>query len=245
MLEDIKRELHKQLYLDNTENEQIDEISLKKHLYLLVRECIKEREYEVNIGSYKLNVTPKNLSVKYESNQTKVEVSNEDVYYETVRDTETRFFCINQVKKQEYLMDNPLIRTTGTIINIDGVCEEHYLFELYTDEEQDNIKNYLQLPADTSIVELNIDSERSLMVSRKINREDKRTDVIDFFAPDKVVPVFLDTIIEKYKALPERKEFDPVDYRNLLPTLDSKKKIISFIYSSIVEFYSEYMRYNG
>jgi hypothetical protein len=172
------------------------------------------------------------------------EVKDEDVYYETVRDTETRFFCINQVKKQEYLMDNPLIRTTGTIINIDGVCEEHYLFELYTDEEQDNIKNYLQLPTDTSIVELNIDSERALMVSRKINREDKRTDVIDFFVPDKVIPVFLDTIIEKYKALPDRKEYDPDDYRNLLPTLDSKKRIANYIYSSIVEFYSEYINEN-
>ena len=244
MLEDIKRELHKQLYLDNQENEQIDEISLKKHLYLLIRECLKEREYEVTIGSYKINITPKNLSVKYENEQTKVEVSNEDVYYKSVRDTETRFFCISQMKKNEYLMDTPLIRVTGSVLNIDGICEEHYLFELYTDEE-DSIRNYLNIPSDTEIDELNLDPDKAVMLKRNVNRNDKRTDVIDFFVNDKVVPVFLDTIIEKYKALPDRKEFVPSDYSNLIPTLDTKKKIVSYIYSSIVEFYSEYLKENN
>lgn len=244
MLEDIKRELHKQLYLDNQENEQIDEISLKKHLYLLIRECLKEREYEVSIGSYKINITPKNLSVKYENEQTKVEVSNEDVYYKTVRDTETRFFCISQMKKNEYLMDTPLIRVTGSVLNIDGISEEHYLFELYTDEE-DSIRNYLNIPSDTEIDELNLDPDKAIMLKRKVNRTDTRTDVIDFFVNDKVVPVFLDTIIEKYKALPDRKEFEPSNYSNLIPTLDTKKKIVSYIYSSIVEFYSEYLKENN
>ena len=63
MLEDIKKELHKQLYLENTETESIDELALKKQLYLLLRECLKEQEYEVTIGSYKINITPKGLSV--------------------------------------------------------------------------------------------------------------------------------------------------------------------------------------
>ena len=117
MLEDIKKELHKQLYLENTETESIDELALKKQLYLLLRECLKEQEYEVTIGSYKINITPKGLSVKYESDQTIVEVSNADVYYESIRDTETRFFCISQMKKSEFLMDNPLIRVTGSVTN--------------------------------------------------------------------------------------------------------------------------------
>lgn len=244
MLEDIKKELHKQLYLDNQENEHIDELSLKKQLYLLIRECLKEKEYEVSIGSYKINITPKNLSVTYENEQTKVEVSNDDVYYKTVRDTETRFFCISQMKKNEYLMDTPLIRVTGSVINIEGISEEHYLFELYTDEE-DSIRNYLNVPSDTEIEELSLDPDKAIMLKRKINRNDKRTDVIDFFVNDKVVPVFLDTIIEKYKTLPDRKEFSPEDYSNLIPTLDSKKKIVSYIYSSIVEFYSEYIQENN
>jgi hypothetical protein len=185
MLEDIKKELHKQLYLENTETESIDEQALKKQLYLLLRECLKEQEYEVTIGSYKINITPKGLSVKYESDQTTIEMSNQDIYYESIRDTETRFFCISQMKKSEFIMDTPIIRVTGTILNIDGICEEHYLFELYTDEE-DSIKNYIKLPEDANIRDINLNPDKAMMVTRRINRVDIRTDVIDFFVPDKV-----------------------------------------------------------
>lgn len=237
MLEDIKLELHKLLY----SNTEIDEITLKKQLYLLLKECIKEREYEITIGSYEFNITPQKLSVKYNTDNTVVEVSNEDVYYESTRDTETRFFCISQFKKSEFLMDTPLIRVTGSVTNIDDICEEHYLFELYTDDEEDSIRNYLNLPSDTKISELNLDPQRAAMVHRKVKREDLRTDVIDLLVSDKVVPVFLDTIVEKYKALPERKEYNPNNYTELLPTLEDKKKTIRFIYGAIVDFYSEYI----
>jgi hypothetical protein len=237
MLEDIKLELHKLLY----SNTEIDEITLKKQLYLLLKECIKEREYEITIGSYEFNITPQKLSVKYNTDNTVVEVSNEDVYYESTRDTETRFFCISQVKRSEFLMDTPLIRVTGSVTNIDDICEEHYLFELYTDDEEDSIRNYLNLPSDTKISELNLDPQKAAMVHRKVKREDLRTDVIDLLVSDKVVPVFLDTIVEKYKALPERKEYNPNNYTELLPTLEDKKKTIRFIYGAIVDFYSEYI----
>ena len=138
-------------------------------------------------------------------------------------------------------MDTPLIRVTGSVTNIDGICEEHYLFELYTDEENDSIRNYLHLPEDAQISELNIDQTKSTMVKRRVNREDKRTDVIDFLTPGKVIPVFLDTIVEKYKALPDRKEYNPSDYSELIPTLEDQKKVVRFIYGAIVEFYSNYI----
>jgi hypothetical protein len=241
MLEDIKKELHTLLY----SSDNVDEITLKKNLYLMLRECIKEKEYEVKIGSYEFNITPKNLSVKYNNDQTIVEVSNEDVYFETTRDTETRFFCISQMKKSEFLMDNPLIRVTGSVTNIADVCEEHYLFELYTEDENDSIRNYLHLPSDTQISDLSLNPNEATMVHRKIKRNDPRTDVIDFLVKDKVVPVFLDTIIEKYKALPDKKDYDPNNYSELLPTLDDKKKLIRFIYAAIVDFYTDYLNENN
>ena len=79
------------------------------------------------------------------------------------------------------------------------------------------------------------------MVHRKVSRLDRRTDVIDFLVPNKVVPVFLDTIVEKYKSLPYRKLYTPNNYTELIPTLEEKKKTIRFIYGSIVDFYSEYL----
>ncbi len=241
MIEDIKQELHKQLY----SNEEVDENILKKNLYLLLRECIKEKEYEVKIGSYEFNITPANLSVKYKNNQTVVEVSNEDVYFESVRDTETRFFCISGMRKTEFLMDTPLIRVTGSVSNIDSICEEHYLFELYTDDTNDSIRNYLNIKGDTKISDLNLDPNKAVMIHRKVNRFDSRTDVVDFFEPGKIVPVFLDTIVEKYKALPDRKEYNPNNYTELIPTLDDKKRLTRFMYGAIVDFYSEYLTENN
>lgn len=242
-LENIIIELYGNLYNDKEEKDNIDELTLKKNIFRLIRAGLKEKIYEIFIGNYELNIAPKNLSVKYDSEQTIVEVSNDDVYYETTRDLETRFFCISQVKRSEYLMDTPLIRVTGTVTNMDGVCEEHYMFELYTDEE-DEISNYISLPSDTKVSEINLDRTRSMMVYRKININDPRTDVIDFFTPDKVVPVYLDTIVEKYKAQPDRKEYNPNNYTNLLPSLTDKKRIIRFIYGTIVEYYSEYLKEN-
>ena len=96
-------ELQKCLYPDN--NQEIDNISLKKTLYSVLRECLKANRYEIEVGDYTINVNPKSLLVTYESNHTMIEVSNEDVYYETVRDIETRLFCISSIKRDEFLIE--------------------------------------------------------------------------------------------------------------------------------------------
>ncbi len=237
ILNDIKLQIYKELYVNDKTVDSIDKKKLSKLLNTLLRELLKTKEYEFSVGAYKINVAPQKLSVKYETDQTVVEVSNEDIYFETIRDTETRFFCINQMIKSEYIIDNPVIKVTGTVTNIDGICAEHYLFELYTDEE-DSIKNYLNLPSNATFSEINIDNDYTAMISRKISTRDKRTDVISFFENNKVVPVFFDSLIGKYKTQPLKRNYNPSDYRILLPNLDKKKRIVSYIYGTIVEFYS-------
>jgi hypothetical protein len=236
-------ELKKFLY-HSPEEKEIDKIGLKKALFLLLRECLKERYYVIEIGSYKIDVTPKNLSVKYNSNQTVVEVSNIDVYYETIRDIETRFFCISQIKRDEFTMDTPVIRTTGIVTNIDGTCEEHFNFELYSPTE-DNIKNYLSLPKNVELIEPLLPDDYQASVRKYIKITDPRTDVIDYLNKEKVVPVFLDTTVEKYKTQVDRREYTPNNYSLLLPRVEEIKSIISFIYSSMVDYYVEYMNENN
>ena len=60
-------ELKKYLYPNNDINYDIDKNQIKKTLYQLLRECLKERRYIIEIGAYTIDVTPKNLSVKYET----------------------------------------------------------------------------------------------------------------------------------------------------------------------------------
>ena len=235
-------ELKKFLY-HSPEEKEIDKIGLKKALFLLLRECLKERYYVIEIGSYKIDVTPKNLSVKYNSNQTIVEVSNIDVYYETIRDIETRFFAISQIKRDEFLIDVPLIRTTGMVTNINGLCEEHFCFELYTDEP-DNINNYVYLPPNVEVIGQVLPNNYELTIKRRININEPRTDVIDYLDKERIVPVYLDTVVEKYKTQVSRRAYNPNNYSLLLPSIEDKKSILTFIYSSMVEFYQEYMNNN-
>lgn len=241
-LENRIAELKKYLY-PNSEHKEIDKIGLKKALFLLIRECIKEQYYVVEIGSYRIDVTPKNLSVKYDSKHTIVEVSNLDVYYETTRDIETRFFAISQVKKDEFLIDIPLIRTTGMVTNIDGLCEEHLCFELYTDEA-DNINNYLNLPNNVEVIGQTLPNDYQLTLKRKITIDEPRTDIIDYLDQERVVPVYLDTVVEKYKTQVSRRVYNPNNYSLLLPKIEEQKSIVTFIYSSMVEFYQEYLNNN-
>lgn len=240
--------LKNNLYSDSEELVNIDKISMQKNLFELIRECIKEREYIVDIGSYEINVTPSDLSVKYETDETTIEISNEDVYYESTREVDCRYFVVSNELNNEYPLSNKAIRVTGIITNIDGICEEHYEFELLSDEE-DNIKNYLTLSnfnvSGASYSAEDISNNYSVIIKKEIKRTDKRTDVIDFFLPNKVIPVIYDYKEEKYiREESDRRIYNPGDYSILLPTLDDKKNIINYLYSSIVEYYTEYINNN-
>lgn len=235
-------ELKKHLYPN--ENQKLDKISLKKVLYQLLRESLKSNKHELNIGDYTINITPKNLSVIYESVHTTIEVSNNDIYYETIRDLETRFFCISAVKKDEFLNDTPMIKSTGIVTNIDGICEEHICLELYTDVE-DNIKKYLSLPSEFKIIEQPTTNDYMIKIKREIEISSPRTDIIDLLDKNRVVPVYYDTLLDKYKTQVDRREYKPNNYSLLLPNLEDKKIIVSFLYSSMVDFYTEYMNKNN
>lgn len=236
--------LKKCLYKNNTELNSIDNVELQKALFHLLRECLKERTYEIEVGSYLININPKELSVKFENTNTTIEISNEDIYFETIRDIETRYFCISQMKKDDYLLETPVIEVSGIVTNIGGVFEEHYMLELLSDTE-DNINNYLELPNDMKISSSSYNDNYHIMIKRRINRTDSRTDVSDLFVPNKVVPVYYDALVGKYKTQLEKIHYNPNDYTILLPLLEEKKNIVSYLYSSIVEFYNDYINKNS
>lgn len=239
--------LKKNLYQNNSELDNIDKISLQKSLFELVRECIKEREYEIEVGSYTIDVTPADLSVRYETEESVVEISNADVYYETTREVESRFFVVTNEPYEEYPSNSKVISVTGIVTNIDGDIEEHYEFELLNNQN-DDIRNYLTLSnfnvSGAVYSGEEVASPNSVIIKKAINKLDTRTDVIDFFIPNKVVPVTYTIENDKYIREANRRVFNPSDYSLLVPTLEEKKKLVNFIYSSIVEYYTEYINNN-
>ena len=64
-----KTENLKKILYNNEFNDQ-DRLIIQKNLFELLRECIKSQVYEVEVGSYILNINPKTLSVKYETPET-------------------------------------------------------------------------------------------------------------------------------------------------------------------------------
>lgn len=252
MTEEMKKKislLKANLYKGLDEVESIDKISLQKNLFELLRECIKNRVYSVEIGSYEININPEDLSVKYETDDTTIEISNEDVYYETTRELECRYFVIDNNIQDEYPFETKAVRVTGIVTNIDGDCEEHYELELLTNEV-DKIKNYLTL-SNFNVAGCMYSSEEatddySAIIKKEIKTNDKRTDVIDFFLPNKAISVTYEPNTNKYiRDTNQRKVYNPSDYSVLLPILEEKKNVINYIYSSIVEFYTNYINNNN
>lgn len=227
------------LYNASQEINTFDRVAMQKYLFELLRECIKEREYTIEVGAYVFNVEPSHLSVKYETDETIVEISNEDVYFETTRELEVRYFALED--KETYSIDVPVIEVTGMITNVNGVMEESYELELLTEKEED-IKNYLDtLSGGFVYSDPSVSSSYNVIISRQIKRDTPRFDVYDLFKLKSVVPVMYDYVNDCYKKEELRHIFHPNNYSNYLPSLNDKKDLVSFLYSSIIAFYSEYI----
>lgn len=231
-------ELKQYLYPNGTETNEVDKVNLQKALFKLLRECLKEGKYEVDIGSYTINVNPQNLSVCYENAQTTVEVSNNDVFYETIRDIPVRFFVISNTKQEEYPSDTPIIRTLGIVTNIDGIMEETYDIELYTNDE-DNVRNYIDLKDGFNVSPSREEDSYAISVKRRIRPNDYFTKIETILTEDKIVPVTLDINTGKYILQSEYQ--NDLNYHMLLPNLEDKKNVVGFLYSSMVEFYTNYI----
>ena len=96
MIEDLKK-----LIYPIPKNE-IDKTNIEKNIFKLMRTSILEKNYEIQVGPYILNFNPDELKVFYENEFTKVELSNEDVYYETMRPLETKYYCLSNENKETY-----------------------------------------------------------------------------------------------------------------------------------------------
>ena len=60
----------------------VNETQLKKEIYSILREGIKNHQYEISIDNYLLNIDPNDISIKYEIPSTLIEIDSDSVYYE-------------------------------------------------------------------------------------------------------------------------------------------------------------------
>ncbi len=244
MIEKLTKDLKKYLYHNNQELTEIDKISFQKALFTLLRECIKQKEYDIEIGSYHINLNPLDTIVEYENDDTSVRITKNDAYYETTRETEIRYFIPDIIPSfnDTYGPESPVIKVSGLVDNIAGDCTESYSFELFNIDE--DISTYLNIPENMEISSAVPPTKYNIILKRNITRNDKRLDVIKIFKENKVVPVIYNPKLDKYVKTSYEKEYNPDNYSSLIPDLTERKNIVSFIYSQIVEFYDLYLNNN-
>ncbi len=232
-----KTENLKKILYNNEFNDQ-DRLIIQKNLFELLRECIKSQVYEVEVGSYILNINPNTLSVKYETPETIIELSNEDIYFETERELEVKFYTLKDVSLND--RSYPIIKVSGLINNVDGDIIESYQIELFTKNE-DNIKNYLSDNlGEFTFTSLDIETPYSVILSRTIKNNSLRINPINFFKKDSVIPIIYDYTNKRYINASNDDKISR-DYIPYLPVLQDKKEIVNYLYGLIIDFYNDYL----
>lgn len=218
--------------------EELDKTNIQKNIYKLIRDNIIEQNYELEVGPFTLNINPRELSAIYQTAITKVEISNKDIYYETERPLEIKYYVISNEVSETYSPSLPYFIVSGNILNIDGTTEEHYSIELVADTEL-NINDYLNISTDFDIV---ASDTNNYVIAREIKKDDFRYNTYDLFNKDKVKDVFYDDI----KILFIRKDTHQKEtYSKYLPELKKEKEIITLLCGTMVEFYKKYSDQNN
>ena len=141
----------------------IDKANIEKYLFKIMRTSILEKKYEIEIGPYILNFNPDNLKVFYETEFSKVEMSLQDIYYETSRPIETKYYCLTNEDKDTYSLDIPYYIVEGNIVNINGITEEHFSLELITNNPNLNITDSLFTTGDKYVY---YDEQQALFIKK-------------------------------------------------------------------------------
>ena len=241
-LDDKIISLQRELYPNDMGVNVINKSNIQKNVYELLKQCILEEETEIDIGSYTINIDPKELAVTYDTGITKLEVSNYDVSFETERTTEKKYYVISDENKLFYDIDSKYITAEGRVLNYNGTCEELYRIELFSDDPKDKIKDYIGLVDGFEYIE-NDCTPTVATICRRVLIDERKFNVSRLFNSDKVKVVILHD--NKFIKSLEANYTINEDYSLLMPNLNRQKEILSFIYSIIVDFYNEYMKFNN
>jgi len=239
-LEESKKEFAKYLY---PETEITDDNQFQLALFKLLRNCLIAREYEFKIKNYKINLTPQNLSVIYEGDGVRVEVSNYDISEETDRELETRYFITDlDLTKEFYDTETTSsIRVNSHVYNYNGSFKENIYLELFTEDEHLKIKQLLNVSDD----QVTYDGEYAACITKEISKEGPRLDVYDYLNQNKVIPVYLYEKENKFVPLKEyHKTYEPNNYKLYLPSQEIRKNNARKIYDCIIDYYNRYMSDN-
>jgi len=218
-----------------TKEDNYSEAEIKKIVCDTVRKHIIKNDYKIIIDNYYIDLRPNSLSVEYKTKDSIIEISNKEIIFETVRNIPKMSFVISKEAKEEYRKDRNHLEVEGIVVQKGNECIERYDFRLFSTKD-DDIKRYLQLGDGFEYIEQEGKNLNRVAISRKINKESKYPKILSFFNTNSIRPVvFKDN--SYYAASIEPKK----NYDDLLPSLEHEKDMIRIIYSTIIEYYDNYI----
>ena len=209
----------------------VNETQLKKEIYSILREGIKNHQYEISIDNYLLNIDPNDISIKYEIPSTLIEIDSDSVYYELERDLDIEYFCVSD-KKDNYPLSTPTIQVSGHILNINGNNRVDYVLDFLNSNDQ-RISNYIIRNQNTEVV-----TDESAVISFDVKDTTPIIDFTNYLDLTKLVPVYLQYKENTYI----NRELNNIDetYSKYIPDVSKKIVIMKKICNYIIEFYNEY-----
>jgi hypothetical protein len=229
MIEELETSLNNIYTILKSQN--INETELKKDVYTILRASLKNKKYELSIGEYYFNLTPKDIIIRKDTDDTLIEINNDEIYYETERNTESRFYILTDQNQNEYNIDTPAIQIEGHVMNIINNKRVEYIFKLINSPENYNIRNYIinnkieLIDKKTAILTIDIDNDTPMI------------DYEDYLDKTKIKKVFLDYQKNKY-IIKDIKE--PNNYIIYLPDISKQIVTLKKIYNYVIDFYNEY-----
>lgn len=213
--------------LVNDDYEKIEE--KLKHV---LRESIKRRILKITAGSYQIDFDPRKISVVYENPNTYIKVADNDIYYETERENNVRYFIISNDKKDQYDIQTPCIKVQNSVVSINGEAKENYYIELLAEDETIDLKNYLK-----DVQNFNEVTSFDAEISREVSKNSNHFDLMNLFDEKNIIPVTYSYFDDCFINYQEQKD---KDYEILLPDVTNQINKLKKIFFIIIDFYKEY-----
>lgn len=218
-------DVEKVLYSDNN-GEEI----LKKNLYTLLKECIKEKEYNVKVGEININFNPSNIRVKLNTPNINIEISGELEYYDTTVYSPIDYYVFESKKELPGYV--PAISVSSEILNIKEQLFHNIIIKPITDD----------IVIDSYVINATKIENNIATIKIPVNKNDQIINIENYLEMNNLYHA--NYLFKEDKYIVEPKQVDLKTYDDYKLDITQQRELISTIYKYIIEFYNFYLKNN-
>ncbi len=218
-------DMEKVLYSDNNREE-----ILKKNLYTLLKECIKEKEYNVKVGEININFNPSNIRVKLNTQNINIEISSELEYYDTTVYSPIDYYVFESKKELPGYV--PAISVSSEILNIKEQLFHNIIIKPITDD----------IVIDSYVINATKIENNIATIKIPVNKNDQIINIENYLEMNNLYHA--NYLFKEDKYIVEPKQVDLKTYDDYKLDITQQRELISTIYKYIIEFYNFYLKNN-